>query len=88
MILKLGDVTSPRHVAFLGPLFNLAHLNHELPSGDFSPSNSGRLFSISSSIGWNNVGWGCLTLVFTESDLLPALTEGDVRSWGPWRQFR
>jgi hypothetical protein len=84
MIFELGDVVSPRCVAFLGSLFNLAHLKHELPSGDFSPSNSGRLFSISSSIRWNNVSWGCVTLVFSESDLPLALTEGDVRSWSLW----
>jgi hypothetical protein len=88
MILELGDVASLRYVTFLGSLFNLAHLNRELPGGDFSLSDSGRLVSLSDSIRWNNVGSGCLTLVLTESDLPPLLTERDVRSWGPWGQFR
>jgi hypothetical protein len=84
MILKLGDVSFPRHVVFLGPLVNMAHLNHELSGSNFSPNPSGWLFSISSSIRWNNVGWGYLTLIPTKSDLLPVSTDGDLRSWGPW----
>jgi hypothetical protein len=88
MILELGDVASPRCITLLEPLFDLTHLYHELRGGDFSPSDSGRYFSISSFIRWNNFSWGCLTLVFTECDLPLLLSEGDVRSRGLWRQFR
>jgi hypothetical protein len=78
MILKRGDMASPRFVTFHQPCFNLTHHNNESPSGDFCPRGSGWRFAISSCIRWNNVGWGCLTLVFIVSDLPQVLTEGDI----------